>query len=577
MTLKKRFKVMAGGIGILLLISILLVHMVSIKEKQVEESSRKRYLSFVVADEFRQTSQDLTRLARTFSATGEKRYADAYWEIVSWRSGESPRPEYVNNELYRGEVKEQRVIMEELGFSEAEFGLLKEARNNSDGLIATETQAMESITKGKFVEGPWSMREGESSSEFALRILFDQNYHNAVTSIMNPVNQFFEELDQRTAKDLALVQGQAFFFQLTAEGMQILVGLSVISMIIYMIQKVFNPLAFGQSIVQNIAEGDYKAHWDRKGDDELGQLANAVDTMSESIEHNMEVVADRNGQMSDLIGEVAKGITRFNTSSDAIDTASDSIAQAATTQASSLEEITASINQMSGQTKMNAENAVQANTIVQTASHSATNGQHMMALLQKAMEQITTNADEMTKVIKSIEDIAFQTNLLALNAAVEAARAGQHGKGFAVVAEEVRNLAGRSAKAAKGTAELIEASAIDVRSGADTVIQTAQALEQITTQVDEVSTLMQDITKASTEQAVGINEISESLRLIDEITMQNTANSEEMSSASKDLASQAEELRRFLLASQQRLAQNGEEEKRKALHLSLHENRKQSA
>jgi methyl-accepting chemotaxis protein len=162
------------------------------------------------------------------------------------------------------------------------------------------------------------------------------------------------------------------------------------------------------------------------------------------------------------------------------------------------------------------------------------------------MEQITNNSEEVQKVVKVIDEIAFQTNLLALNAAVEAARAGQHGKGFAVVAEEVRNLAARSATAAKETSELIDGSNRQIQEGADVANQTSEGLNQIAEYVLKTTDLVTEIAKASNEQAQGASQISEGLNQIDQVTQQSTANAEETASVCQEMSQQAVRLQKLV-------------------------------
>ncbi len=260
------------------------------------------------------------------------------------------------------------------------------------------------------------------------------------------------------------------------------------------------------------------------------------------------------GQVEAAVNEVTGGALQISTSSN-------SLSDGATKQAASIEEISASITELSGQTKTNADNAAAANQLAAETSKAAKQGQERMNKLTAAMTQISANAEETQKVIKTIDDIAFQTNLLALNAAVEAARAGVHGKGFAVVAEEVRNLAARSAKAAAETANLIQNSNNQISEGVDISESTAEALSMIAENVVKTSATVQEIAAASHEQAEGITQIGLGLEQIDAVTQQNTANAEEVASTSDEMSVLAQQLQK--LVHHFRLLQNIQPEKGK--------------
>ncbi len=247
--------------------------------------------------------------------------------------------------------------------------------------------------------------------------------------------------------------------------------------------------------------------------------------------------------LSSIIGNVQEVTGEISSWSAELSESSQILAQGATEQAAALEEISSSITGMASQTKMNAENAEQANQLAAQTRGAAEKGNAQMREMMAAMSEIDAAGQNISKIIKVIDEIAFQTNLLALNAAVEAARAGKQGKGFAVVAEEVRNLAARSAKAARETAELIEGSVGKSKNGLEIANRTADALTEIVESVTKMADLAGEIAAASHEQAMGIAQINQGLDQVDSVTNQNTAKSEESAAAAEELADQAEQMR----------------------------------
>jgi methyl-accepting chemotaxis protein len=298
------------------------------------------------------------------------------------------------------------------------------------------------------------------------------------------------------------------------------------------VDAVLGPIQETANVLYEVAKGNLQVSV--KGDYKGGH-AKLKNALNDTIKSFNEVLNEINSAAQ----QVAAGAKQ-------VSDASQALSQGASEQASSVEELTASIEEISEQTKKNAANSSQANELALAAKDVATEGNEQMKEMLKAMNDINEASGNISKIIKVIDDIAFQTNILALNAAVEAARAGQHGKGFAVVAEEVRNLAARSANAAKETTILIEGSIEKVEGGRKIADETANALNKIVDEVTKSATLVGDIAAASNEQAAAIAQVSQGVEQISAVIQNNSATSEESAAASEELSGQAEVLKEMV-------------------------------
>ena len=305
-----------------------------------------------------------------------------------------------------------------------------------------------------------------------------------------------------------------------------------------------------------------------KRKDEIGTLASSFDRVIESTtlmaqqtsriaggDLTVEVTArsqeDVMGQslqllvekMHEIVSEIAASANQVDAGAKQVADSSVALSQGATEQASSVEELTASLEEVTAHTTQNAENARRTDELARGIQADAQTGNEQMKQMLKAMVEINGASDNIGKIIIVIEDIAFQTNILALNAAVEAARAGEHGKGFAVVAEEVRNLAGQSAKAANETSQLIESSMQKVDDGTKIADDTAESLYQIVSGIGQASELIDAIATATNEQAAALEQINQGVMQISDVVQNTAAAAEESAAASVELSGQADSLK----------------------------------
>jgi methyl-accepting chemotaxis protein len=295
------------------------------------------------------------------------------------------------------------------------------------------------------------------------------------------------------------------------------------------LDAVVTPIKESAEVLQKVAERDLTARVEGAYKGDHAMIKQALNTAVTNLDQGMQQVWTGSEQVSSAAAQIGSG--------------SQALAQGSSEQASSLEEVSSSLEEMASMTQQNAANAKAARSLADAARVATEKGTESMHQLSGAVDKIKTSADETAKIIKTIDDIAFQTNLLALNAAVEAARAGDAGKGFAVVAEEVRNLAMRSAEAAKNTANMIEGSVKNAEGGVSLNQVVISNLAEINEQVHRVSEVMAEIATASEQQSVGIEQINTAVDQLNQLTQQNAANSEESASTSEELSAQAEELR----------------------------------
>jgi methyl-accepting chemotaxis protein len=474
---------------------------------RLQQAHETRHLSTQLAQELRFSSDELTRLARLYAVTGKENYEKQFWRVLDARNGRIPRRD--------GRLVSLQTLMQQAGFTETEFSLLKQAEDLSNVLVRTEAVAMNAV-KGLFDDGNGQFsRRGQPDLALASRLMHDDGYQNAKAAILDKVDEFEYEIHQRTLAGIASrtreYERLAQITLLAVPAMFVLAALSF-----FLMKRQFSrPL--------------------------------------------LPVVTALRTAASELSG-----------TADRITTASDTASEGARTQAASLMSTSTALQSLADASAQNSSLARQAKGSAEAARENAKSGvaamqgmateladlQRIGKDLDRSMQDIDSASSEVQKIIKSIDEIAFQTNILALNAAVEAARAGDAGRGFAVVAEEVRNLSKRSTAAAKETSTLLRETSLKSTQGLRTTEQVSKSLHKLALTTQGVDASLQDITRevfgvddlmnqvvgSSEQQSRSIDSIRVAVAQVDEVIQASLSRVEEDARAAHSLATQARRL-----------------------------------
>jgi methyl-accepting chemotaxis protein len=347
----------------------------------------------------------------------------------------------------------------------------------------------------------------------------------ALDTLLDNIRQMVELQKKETGKSgiqalQDISNARLLMISLGLAGAVIGIGFSL-----WLTRAISRPLNEAVEIARRVADGDLTARIEAKSRDETGQLLQALRNMNDSL--------------AKTVSQVRAGTETIATASSEIASGNADLSSRTESQASALEETASSMEELTSTVKQNAENAQQANQLVVSASDVALRGGEVVGQVVNTMSSIKDSSRKIVDIIGVIDGIAFQTNILALNAAVEAARAGEQGRGFAVVASEVRNLAQRSAGAAKEIKALISDSVEKVDAGSQLVDQAGKTMNEIVTSVQHVADIMSEVTAASQEQSAGIEQVNRAIAQMDEITQQNAALVEQASAAAQSMQDQA--------------------------------------
>jgi methyl-accepting chemotaxis protein len=506
-----------------------------------EEASRQRLTSYLLADELRQSSDDLTRLARTFVVSdGDPKWERQYFEVLDIRNGKRSRPQDYERIYWDFRAADQEQVrsegaavpllelMQRAGFSPAEFAKLEQAKANSDGLVQTETVAM-NLVKGLTADGRKADPSQLSANRAQARaMMHDLEYHRNKAKIMKPVDEFLAMLDARTQAAVdGAVRQERLWSALTMAFIMLATAVTVLALFVIgrRVRATLNELG---TSARGIADGrlDVAVPTHRRGDE--GRTLNELDIMR--------------ARLADVIQSIRSSADSVATASIQIAQGNSDLSSRTELQAGALQATASSMEQLDSTVKLNASSADQASRLAAEASQVAGRGGEVVGQVIDTMKDINAGSARIRDIVGVIDSIAFQTNILALNAAVEAARAGEQGRGFAVVAGEVRTLSQRSAEAAKEIKALIATSVERVEDGARLADRAGATMTEVVGAIQRVNVLAQEIASASAEQSAGVAQVSCAMSEMDQSTQQNAALVEESAAAAESLRSQAAQL-----------------------------------
>ncbi len=530
------------GSVLLILLSIAAFAGVVIYSANESKANNDRFELTINARRFMDGSAYLTSEVRSYAATGDEDYYDNYWNEIN---------NLKNRDIGVANIKA-------IGITPEEQAMVDEMAALSNNLVPLESSAMEMVKGAKMYE--------------ARVAVFGEEYVKTITQIREIQHQFIDTLDARTKGNVETFQKRSRFLERIAMVMlSFAVIFQIISQILFK-RKVIKPIITIENVMLEIAKGNLSTPFDLEPDiSEIGMLVGAIRETKDILQTYVSDLTYAMGEfakgnyvlrdpvkpfigdfepiatyiikvmedMSGTLNSVRNAANEVSGSSEQVADGAQILAQGASEQANSVSELAASINELADQVKKNAESSTEANAIAISAADSIIASNEHMQNLMNSMADINAQSAQISKIIKTIEDIAFQTNILALNASVEAARAGVSGKGFAVVAEEVRNLAEKSAKAANSTTSLINTSVASISDAVHFAETTADGLLSTVDSVKKTAAYIADITAASKEQATWIAELTIGVEQISSIVQTNSAATEESAAASENLSSQA--------------------------------------